>query len=251
MFGNLARGWKCPEVFQTPVLRMLDQPANFQPPFGKAAIEQPLIFCRLGRIAVHNEVGRDVRWLIFLPRACLPGKKLQRQVNYSAKQVLHAPGLGHMKCGVGKEGLPGSRKNTPQSGNQARPFPGSKEQDHIDHSVEYLEEGGKEVPVLPLAKIGAFWLAQHRRNIGFLFQGNPKPILWNRFARQFQPLFARRGPILPVEAGIRAQDLNPGMSHPRKSTLIQCVTRNQSGTSRAARIIAASLARWHVSAKSR
>ena len=107
---------------------------------------------------------------------------------------------------IGDELVPGGGEDIPGGGDEPRPFAGGEQQDRVEHP----EERGAEMPMPPHAQVVAPRLPQPRRNSLFHIQRGPEPILRHHFLGEFEPLRPRRTMHVPVQPGVRPQNLEAG-----------------------------------------
>ena len=109
---------------------------------------------------------------------------------------------------IDEERVPGGREDSPGGGDKPRPFARGEQQDHVGQPIEHPAERGAEMPVPSHAQVVASRLPQPRRDRFFHIERGPEPILRHSFLGECEPLRPRRTMHVPVQPGIRRQNLD-------------------------------------------
>ena len=99
------------------------------------------------------------------------------------------------------------RHNLPGRRNQPVPIGGDKQHHDIDQPCQQPCKIGEKVPVPSKTEIFVARQGDPRRERTFLVAGRPESVGGSPLLSEFEPFAAGRAVIIPVESGMRAQDL--------------------------------------------
>ena len=135
----------------------------------------------------------------------------------------------HLQTEIGRQGMPGAGKDIPGRGDQPSPLARPEQQHDIDEPGQQPQRVGDAVPVPPDSEVLVAGHPKPGRDVDLVLARGVEDVGTGRHLLfgELQPFRARGAAVVPVQPGVRHQDLDAAAHQEHHEQQVQVVAETQ------------------------